>query len=216
MMQGQKTSATVPVQAAPAAAARPAVVTPADGTVPLPLPTPVVPYATPVGLAPRDELQVAWRGKELIIPDGGSIADRCIRCNEPGDGRPIKRQLSWHPSALFLLILFPGLIIYLIVALIVRKRATIYVGLCARHRRGRRTLIATAWGTFFAAIGAFFLASQFRDESVSFTLVLLGGLGILGSIVMGALASQQLGYPSRIRPPFVWLKNVNRQYPAPA
>jgi hypothetical protein len=196
--------------AAPVAPRRPVVVRSDAAARP-----PVVPYATPMGAGVRTERRVAWRGKELIIPDGDSIADRCIRCNDTSDGQPIKRRLSWHPSALFLLIIFPGLLIYLIVALIVRKRATIYVGLCQRHRRARRTMIAVAWGLFALSIGAFVLVANVRDSDVGGTVAVGGGVGIFASIVMAVIISQQLGYPSCIRPPFVWLKGVNRQYPAP-
>jgi len=181
---------------------------------PPPLPTPVVPYATPVGIGTQAHYQVVWSGRELMIPDGASIADRCVRCGDPSDGRPFKRRLSWHPGALYLLILFPGLLIYLIVAMFVRKRATIYVGLCERHRRQRRTMMAVAGGVLLAAIALFFMAANSTDDDLIRMIVPAGIAGAVTSLVMAMVISKQLGYPGRIRPPFVWLKNVHSGYPA--
>ena len=175
---------------------------------------PVISYVTPAAAGVRNPNEILWNGADLVIPDGGSIADRCIRCNAESDGVPVKRNLSWHSRALFLLILFPGLLIYLIVALIVRKRATVYVGLCAHHRRRRRVLITVAWGAFVAALVVLVLGAGVRDGNVGGLMILGGIMGMLASMIMGVLVSQQLGYPSCIRPPFVFLRNVNRHYPA--
>src|SRR4051794_37594891 len=105
------------------------------------------PYAPPeaeVVHAPsgRDEGGV-WRdGLLLVMSKDGELPDRCLKCNLPAHGWRLKRNLSWHPQGWYLLILL-HVLVYVIAALIVRKKATIMVPLCECHRRRRVRIIAT-------------------------------------------------------------------------
>lgn len=85
-----------------------------------------------------------WQDRGLlVVDDGAELPPRCIRCNAPATGRPLRRKLIWHPAGWYLLVLF-NLLLYAIVAMIVRKTATIHVGLCDRHRNRRGTWIVVA------------------------------------------------------------------------
>ena len=56
-----------------------------------------------------------WRdGDILVMHKEAVLPDRCIKCNAPCNGYRLKRNLSWHRPAWFLLI-FISLWIYLIV-----------------------------------------------------------------------------------------------------
>ena len=76
-----------------------------------------------------------WReGKVLVMRQGGEFPHRCIKCNEPS-AAPLRRyKLSWHSPWLYLLLLL-ALLLYAIVAAIVRKTAVVQIGLCERHQR---------------------------------------------------------------------------------
>lgn len=103
---------------------------------------------------PRSAGAVARQGNVLYIPAGASLPDFCIRCNVPAEGDPKKVKLSWHPPALIAL-LFLGLLPYVIVALIMTKKATIYVPLCSEHRSSWTMAATIGLILLLAAIGAF-------------------------------------------------------------
>jgi hypothetical protein len=173
------------------------------------------PYA-----APRSEIAVKdshltdagglWRdGPLLVIRKGTELPDRCLKCYGDADGYRLKRKLSWHPSYWFLLVLVSPLI-YVIVALCVRKTAKVAIGLCEHHRSKRRRAIAIGWLASLAGIGLIVLAG-----SNDLPLLSLVGIGVLfGGILFGVIGSQVL-LPQRIDKNFVWLKKVSPDYLAP-
>ena len=124
---------------------------PADGFPPAALPVGEPPMPPPVPPMSSDEatqLRYATENSQPIRVEGKKIivlktlmfpTQRCIKCNEPSDGKPLKRNLVWHHPAFYLLI-FAGVVVYAIVAIIVRKKATMQIGLCPIHRRNRRLI----------------------------------------------------------------------------
>jgi hypothetical protein len=90
-----------------------------------------------------------WReGKVLVMRKGGDLPHRCIECNEPS-AAPLRRyKLSWHSPWLYLLLLL-ALLLYAIVAAIVRKTAVVHVGLCELHQR------RVVWGRIAELLGGF-------------------------------------------------------------
>jgi hypothetical protein len=76
-----------------------------------------------------------WReGKVLVLRKGCDFPNRCIKCNAPSVAPRRRYKLSWHTPWLYLLILL-ALLLYAIVALIVRKTAVVDIGLCERHQK---------------------------------------------------------------------------------
>jgi hypothetical protein len=142
-----------------------------------------------------------WRrGRELVVAKGSNFPARCVKCNAAAPGKRLKRRLYWHHPAIYLMILFPGLLIYAIVAVIVRQRATFDVSLCDQHRSRRLWTMLIAWFVFFASIGCFFLAAAV-DASLVPILVIAGIVGILAAIIGGV-------YGSRV----VYAKKIDTQY----
>lgn len=84
------------------------------------------------------------RGKELIVPRAASLPALCVKCGATAT-RPWRKKFYWHNPLLYLMIFFPGLLIYVIVALIVRKKMELNVPICDAHHADRRryNLIAT-------------------------------------------------------------------------
>ena len=116
--------------------------------------------------------------KLLVTTLDAVLPERCLRCNRPTEGHRQKRVLYWHTPALFVLAISP--IIYLIVALIVRKKATVIVGLCPDHRRRRRNdiFIAVAWA-LGSLIGLPVIGITFEAPVVA----LVGLLGFVGAMI---------------------------------
>ena len=148
-----------------------------------------------------------WRdGSTLVMYKHLPMPDRCIKCNAPANGIRLRRKLSWHPPAYFLLV-FIGVLLYAIVAMIASKRATIDVGLCEEHYNKRRTGILVSWLMFALSIGSFVLATILGGEFVAF----LGGIFLLASIIC-AIVMTRVVVPKKIDDQFAWLRGVSDEY----
>lgn len=148
-----------------------------------------------------------WReNKKLVMRREAQLPDRCIKCNEPAYGGRLKRKLSWHHPALYLLILV-ALLLYLLIALIVRKTATVEIPLCERHLAKRRRDLWISWTTVLAGLGGFFLAVAFNDG----VFALLGSVLLLVGVIYTVIATR-LVVPTRIDESYVWLTSVNADY----
>jgi hypothetical protein len=79
-----------------------------------------------------------------VIPaQGASFPPRCVVCNAAAHKR-LKRKLFWHAQGYYALICV-GALIYVIVAMIVRKSAAFEVALCELHATRRRNGILLGW-----------------------------------------------------------------------
>lgn len=77
------------------------------------------------------------RGKNLVVPRSAVLPARCLKCNEMAS-TPWRKKFYWHSQWLYLLILFPGILIYAIVAMIVRKQMELNLPLCDTHHADRK------------------------------------------------------------------------------
>ena len=93
------------------------------------------------------------KGKLLVVVPNAIFPDRCIKCNEPTSHR-LKRSLSWHTPALYLLVIASP-IIYIIAALLMRKRTEVQVPLAARYLAKRRTNMLVAVSLLLVGAVAF-------------------------------------------------------------
>lgn len=147
-----------------------------------------------------------WRDKStLVMSQGAELPPRCVKCNVPTHLR-LKRRLTWHHPAIYILI-FVALLIYLIVAIIVRKAATVEMGLCDEHQAKRRRNLLITWSLVLVGIAGFVLAVMLED----FTYLLAGFLALVAAMIYGIVAVRIVA-PSRIDDRFVWLKGVNKDY----
>lgn len=169
------------------------------------------PYAPPQVEGPMSVMPVAtggvWRdGNILVMHKQAVLPDRCVKCNAPADGYRLKRSLSWHQPAWFLLILV-SLLIYVIVALCIRKTAKIHIGLCDEHRARRRWMIVGAWLMFFASIAAIVVAVANDLPMLALASLVL----FLGSLIWAVIISNIVG-TKKIDDHYVWLKRVHAEY----
>src|SRR5262245_18463351 len=83
----------------------------------------------------------AWRDNRLMVmvPDA-PIPHRCVKCNDPVEEPTKTRKVYWHSPWLYLLLLF-NVLIFAIVAAVVRKKATVAAGLCTLHKKRRRAVL---------------------------------------------------------------------------
>ncbi len=161
-----------------------------------------------LGYAGLDGVRTAaWRrGKQVVLLKNAALPFRCVKCNSPAEGKPLRRNFSWHHPAIYLTI-FIGLLGYVIVALCVRKTARISFGLCPRHRAQRAWGVAMSWLFILGCFGLVACAALF--DNLAFT-----GLGLL-SLILGLaiyLVAAQPLTPSRIDDQWVWLRGAGKDY----
>lgn len=144
-----------------------------------------------------------WReGNLLVLEKGTELPDRCLKCNAPAGGYRLRRNLSWHPPWVYILGLSP--IIYIIVALLIRKTAKVGGGLCEAHRKTRRRVILTAWVLILAGLG---LAVFAGNRNLHGGVMAFGLIGALVVLIWAVLSTRVLD-PARITKQAVWLKGV--------
>ena len=147
-----------------------------------------------------------WRERsKLVMSKDAILPDRCVKCNVPTTGR-LRRKLSWHHPAIYLIILI-ALLIYFIVAMVLRKSATIEIGICDEHKAKRNRNLLITWILVGLGILGFLLAAAMEDG----TFVLLGILALFGALIFGLIAVR-IVTPARIDDKFVWLNGVNKEY----
>ena len=147
-----------------------------------------------------------WRdGKDLVLLRDTPMPSRCVKCNEPAEPRKRALHLYWHHPAIYLLILV-ALLIYLIVALIVRKKASVYPAVCAVHRRQRAIAIAIGWigtlGGFFTMVGT--LSSDGPWSLLAF-------VAMIGSLIYG-LAKGRIVVAKRIDDQYVRMRGCGGEF----
>ncbi len=148
-----------------------------------------------------------WRnGKVLVVKHGAQPPSRCAKCNCPVSRPPIKRTLYWHPSWIYLVILL-GLLIYVIVALIVRKKGVVLVPLCEEHRRKRAIAIAVSWGLVLDSFLCFVLAIVYSLGYVA----LVGLASLLAGIVMGVWKGTLVS-AAKIDDSYLWVRGYGPEF----
>jgi hypothetical protein len=163
-----------------------------------------------------DDPHPAWcDGNTLVARKGAELPDRCIKCNAPAGGLRFKRNIYWHSPGWFIFIISP--LIYIIVYLLVRRRAKITVGLCSYHRKKRARAIALGWLTALAGIG-FYISVVILAEKRTPVISPLAYIGMISSFVLllagllGGMIGSQVLVPIRIDKHFVRLRRVSPDY----
>ena len=164
-------------------------------------------YVLPPPPQPNPLLAGVWRNKStLVMSKNARLPNRCVKCNEPADVPPLKRRLTWHHPA-FYLIIFVALLIYVIVALVVRQTANVEVGLCEKHKAKRKRDILITWSLVLLGVVGFALAIVASDGNYA----LLGLLLLLVGTVYGIVTTRIVN-ATRIDKDFVFLSGVNKDY----
>ena len=178
--------------------------------------TSVNPYASPQfsdpppGVAGAFGEGGAWRsGRLLVVAPGVQLPDRCVKCNSPANGYGKRLRLAWH-SPLAFLALLGGLLPYVIVAIILTKRLTIYAGVCPRHRRRRLAGILVGWLGFALGFLVCVVGASARAPAGAWAFI-VGIVLILLSLVAGIVGSR-IVWPRRIRDDRAWLNGVDPEY----
>jgi hypothetical protein len=161
------------------------------------------------GAGIRSTTVTAWRdGKTVVAFDKTALPARCYRCNHDTVGAPLKRKVYWHHPAWYLLLILRA-VPYLIVALFVRKRATLDIYLCDKHRQQRIYTIIGVWIGMMLGLGLTFtgIAAHLAWLGV------LGGLLFLGSAIASIVGGTRVARAAKIKKDgTVWLRGSGKEF----
>jgi hypothetical protein len=113
-------------------------------------------------------------GRFLIVRDGAELPETCVVTNEPAESGSWRKRvkIAWTPPWVYVLILV-NVIVLLIVAMIVQKKARITYSVGSRSRRKIVLRRSIGFVLFLLCVALFFFgATADTDEMV--------GIGILG------------------------------------
>jgi len=152
-----------------------------------------------------------WRaGKILVMEHQANVGDRCLKSNVPTK-RTLKRTLSWHHPAVFAAVLISPLI-YIILALLLRRKATIYIGLSDKWFAKRRMTILVSWGVALSGIGMILggIVSWENQGSLGW-LVFVGSVDFFAGLLYGLIGARMVT-PSRMSATYIWLRGVHPDF----
>ena len=153
-----------------------------------------------------------WRdGKRLVMSHDAQLPYVCIKTNLPADDW-LRRKLYWHNPWIYLLVLV-SIWIYVIVALVVRQKADIRIGLCHAQIVRRRWVIALAWMAVLLGIVLCIggIANSQPPGNSGWAVALLGLIVLLVGAVLGAVLARIVA-PIRITKEYVWIKGVHPEF----
>ena len=151
-------------------------------------------------------LQTIWcDNSTLVMTKEALLPNRCVKCNEP-TGERLKRKLTWHHPAIYLTVLI-SILVYAVIALVLRKSATVNLGLCEDHLSIRRRNIAITWVMGLVSVFCFPVA-LILEEPIALAI---GCLLLLATAIYGVVTLRVV-VPTKIDDHFVWLKGINPDY----
>jgi hypothetical protein len=163
-------------------------------------------YATPQALAQQAGMPL-WRERNLLVTvDQAKFPHACVRCGQPGSGRPYRRVYYWHSPWVYLILLASPLV-YIIVAMCIRGKATVDLSLCAGHRSARGRNIAISWLVFLSSFVWWYLAATVRGRDLPPLLVIGGFLTFFGGMIAILLSARILA-PKKVDRGYVWLSGA--------
>jgi hypothetical protein len=159
-----------------------------------------------VSLAPLGT-QTAWRdGKRVVTYNQKTLPPRCFKCNQPTSETPMKRKVYWH-SPFYYILIFVSVIIYVIVAILVRKRATVDIYMCPQHRTRRFYFILGGWlGAIAGLVGAIWGIGSNN------TVLIVGGFVLFLGALIGGIAGGSVSRTARIKDGKVWLAGAGKEF----
>ena len=154
-----------------------------------------------------------WRaGKVLVMGRDAELPLRCVKTNQVAERR-LKRDLTWAPSWVYLLLFLVGPVIVVIIVAIVQKKATVHVGLSEQAFRRRSNGMWIGWLSFLVAVVVSIVGLATADPRtdtgpiVLLSSIVLGLIGIIVGVVKASVVSA-----SKIDAEYVWIKGVHADY----
>jgi len=132
-------------------------------------------------------------GNSFVVPRGGVLPSRCVKCANTSTEPSLKKTFSWHHPALYLLLLL-GLFPYAIVASIIRKKIKLTVPLCGAHKAIRTKRLRTGVVLLLTCIPLPWVLAAYliKDEGTAFCVGALLGVGMFVTGIMLTICESPL------------------------
>ena len=157
------------------------------------------------GLPPA--IRTIWQdGGKVVARNETSLPHRCFKCNHEVTTPPLKRKFMWHPGAFYILILL-GLLIYIIVAIFVRKTATLDIYLCGAHQKRRKYFIIGGWS---GSLLGFALITVGIGMNAAWLIVL--GITLFPIALFAGMFGARVASTSQIKDDKVWLTGAGKEF----
>jgi hypothetical protein len=171
------------------------------------------PYASPqtsseVPTRSATSLGVWRRGDLLIVAHKTALPDRCVKCNAPVDQERMRFRLSWYPP-IALAGLLLGVLPFLLIVLVTRKKMTVHVGVCDQHRARRRLGL---WVGYLGALAGIGLMIVSATSGTVNGWLFLGGITVLAATVIYVIRTTPIIRPKRIDKQLAWLRGACPEY----
>lgn len=151
-----------------------------------------------------------WReGSQVVVRKDAPLPDRCVKCCEPSM-KTIKKRLYWHSPFLYILALSP--LIYIIVALCVRKTMTVWIPLCATCSGRRLRNIWIAWGFFLVSVVLFVFGVRELNQNDSLGGILMASAFGVFLLMLFWILGTRLIYPKKIDQKYGWISKAGKSY----
>jgi hypothetical protein len=155
-----------------------------------------------------------WRmGNTLVLRNGARLPPRCLKSGERTKAI-WRRTLSWHPPWVIALILV-AVPVYIVVAIILTKRATFDFPISDPWRARRRNAMLVGWGLALVGVVTFIAGCVVAGRN---SMEEIGGILILASLplpIIGAIWGifrGRLLWPQQIDDNFTWVNGVSPAY----
>jgi uncharacterized membrane protein YhaH (DUF805 family) len=154
------------------------------------------------------------QGHLLVMHKQAVLPNICIKSNQPAQGR-LKRNLYWHHPAIYIAV-FVSPLIYVVLALVLRHRAVIEIGLSQEWFSRRRRAILIGWLTVLAGLAVLIavLALDISRHPMPGWAILAGLVVAVVGAIYGLVAARMVA-PTKITNNYVWLKGVHPAFLAP-
>jgi hypothetical protein len=121
-------------------------------------------------------------GRQITVytDERDDLPSVCARCGTPAQHR-VRRTFAWYPSWVILL-LFAGVLPYLIVSSVLRKQRTVPVPLCDRHAKHWRWRTILTYGALLGLCLVGVSSMVFADREWGPTANMVAGLVCIGAV----------------------------------
>lgn len=149
-------------------------------------------------------------GKEVVVHKNAMMPERCVKCNDHIFGYEaggfVQQKYRWHSPLIYIALISP--LIYLILAVVLSRNATLDVPLCRKHLENKKSV-----GTNLSITGGV----------AAFAIFFFGAMGYAGFaflIFLAAIIGLPLAYTylykplqvNKIENDYVYLKGVSEEY----
>jgi hypothetical protein len=157
-------------------------------------------------------------GNIMVMQRSALLPNRCVKTNDTEDLRFKKITLRWHHPLIYLTILaglLVGALIYVIVASICTKKATIDVSVSQRVLRKRLIFLIATWVCVFLGVFEFgyaIYATGWASNPGNIGLMVLFSVLMFFTAALIYFIGGRIITASKIDDYYIWIKGVNSEY----